>query len=163
MGTWIKVFEDGSTERGSDSKIANKLASWSQGRLSNIVSVQITDRMIQAVISAPKTDWHHFDRYEALISGPGVADSKRVARVVQAEVKSSHVGMYVCYNINDLKYLWVDIVNSPLLGEPTNPVETMIITEEDVGKWLSVCIGHGIGCKIFLGERGKFNGHKQIS
>lgn len=161
MGAWIKFFEDGSSEHGHDLEIKNKTASWSQGKLSDIAKVQISERMNEALLSIPKTEWHQFDRYEALISGIGKAESTRVARVIQAKIGIQHLGMYLCYNIKDQRFLWANISSCP--PELDGSQEHIKITDVFLNKWISICISSTKKGLLWVGERGKLNGNKQIS
>jgi hypothetical protein len=157
MGAWIKVFNDGSTENGLDSDIEAKKASWSKGRLSDISKVQIYEKMIECVLSVQETNWHQFDRYTADISSVGTVKSKRIGRVIQAEIKQQHVGMYLCYNIEDHRFLWANVTN---YASKQDSQKVIRITSNLVGQWISLCISSSKNGTLWIGERGKFNGHK---
>jgi hypothetical protein len=157
MGAWIKVFEDGSIERGLDSDILNKKASWSKGSLSGIAKVQISEKMTEGLLSVPQTDWHHFDRYIADISCVGKATSQRICRVIQAEIKPQHIGAYLCYNIKDQRFVWASVANSFSKQDAQNVIQ---ITNDLVGKWISLCVSSSGNNFVWIGERGKLNGYK---
>lgn len=158
MGAWTKIFTDNSVEHGFDSDIKAGKASWSQGRLTNISKVQISEKLIEGVLSVPNTDWHHFDRYEAQIY-MGQAVSTRVFRVIQAKITCDHFNKYICYNIDNTKFVWASIEEEPPKDKTISCIK---INEILVNKWISLGISLK-KCFLFVGERGSLNGHKQIS
>lgn len=160
MGLWTKVFRDGSVEHGLDSDIDAGKASWSKGRLTDIIEVQISEKTSEGVLSVPETEWHHFDRYEAYVAGVGTASSVRIYRVIQSKILQEHLGQYICYNIDDPKFLWASILREP--SGDTN-VKSLKISEDFVGQWLSLQVSATRKFGLSIGERGKLYGHQQIS
>lgn len=154
MGAWLKLFIDGSSERGSDLDIAEGKASWSRGRLDNIKSVQLFDKTLCCVLTVPDTNWHQYDRYIAPLGIVGKGISTKTARVVQAEIKPEHLGMGVTIS-SSTGVLFVSLCDTPSKND-------ILISQDHVGLWLTTYIlinGH-IG--FIISQRGAFNGDKQI-
>jgi hypothetical protein len=160
MGTWIKLFNDGLSEVGSDSDIDQNKASWSRGRLDNIYSVQITERILDGELRVPDTEWHQFDRFEVSVGTSGTTSGKRIARVIQAKIQDCHMGMFICYNIDNSKFLWASIESCLPKSEGTQ--RAIKITDAYLGQWLSLRISANRKSEIYIGERGKLNGNKQV-
>jgi hypothetical protein len=160
MGTWIKLFSDGPSEVGCDSEIEKGNASWSRGRLDSISGVQITEGTIDGELRIPNTEWHQFDRYESSLGGIGVSPIKRVARIIQAKIQEHHLGMFLCYNIDDSKFLWASVESC--LPKSEGIQRAIKITDTYLDHWLSLCICANRKYELYIGERGKFNGNKQV-
>ena len=78
MFGWVKHFADGSTERGEDRMVARRAASWSRGRLDNLVRVTLHQGTAQATIEGPGEYWQA-DTFEARI---GVNEGILVQRMI---------------------------------------------------------------------------------
>jgi len=153
MGAWVKFFKDRTTERGSDLDIEEKKASWSKGRLDDIISVQISQRTLCGVMSIPDTEWHQYDRYMASLS-VGPQQSFRSARVIQAKVNTKHLGKNIIITNS------TGIISIELTNQSTK--DTMPIKSEHVGLWITLYILANGETGITFCERGAFNGDKQI-
>jgi len=148
MGSWVKYFQDASPEIGTDRAIEAGEASWSRGRLHDIVKVQLSNRLLTVIAEVSNTEWHQFDRYHAYIGESEHPESVRVARVVQAKVQKEHVGRDLLYNNNT--YLFQVTVNGEGRGYK--------ITEDNVGKWITISITDSKISWCFS-EKGKLDGN----
>ena len=154
MGVWIKLFEDGSSEHGSDRDIVDGKASWSRGRLVGIQSVYINDKRNACVLRMPKTEWHQYDRYLSMISPGEGQRSIRSARVVQAKIKKHHVGKSIRV-ANHGRSLTVELTDKNLSSY-------IFITKDNIGSWVTMyTLVNGIA-GVEISERGAFNGDKQV-
>ena len=152
MGAWIKLFDDGSRELGTDHQIECGLASWSRGRLDGILEVQLANRGILASLSVPKTNWHQFDHFIAQVQ-VGKVVPERLFRVVQAELKAEHKGMFLLREWNGTFIYWISV-------EPSTKKDSVEITEEMIGKWITLVLPEFGYPYMILAERGKFNDNK---
>jgi hypothetical protein len=157
MGTWIKTFNDGSIECGSDRDIQNKKASWTRGRLTDIESVKILEKNLCGILTIPNTEWHQYDRYMASLMSvktPNESQSHRTARVVQAKITPEHVDRYIhCVHMAGI--VLVDLGN-----EPNN--DNILITKDCVGLWITLYILCNGKIGIVICQKGAFNGDDQV-
>jgi len=152
MGAWIKFFKDGPSEHGSDIDINNGKASWSRGRLNNITFVQLFEDRTCLNMNVPNTSWHQYDRFVAPLGEYGKNVSARIARVVQAEIKSCHVGLsaqYICINHT----AFINLQDSS---------DGRVITSKDIGLWITGYILYNGETGLEICEKGAFNGDKFI-
>ena len=154
MGAWLKLFKDGSSERGSDSDIAEGKASWSRGRLDGIKSVQLFDRTHCCALTMPNTQWHQYDRYMAMLGATGNNMSTKTARVVQAEIKPEHIGKAI-HITNSARTILVYLCENIPKGD-------ILISQEHVGLWATVYILNTGKIGFVISQRGAFNGDEQI-
>jgi len=154
MGAWLKLFEDGTSERGSDADISKGKSSWSQGCLNNIKSVQIFERRHCCVLNMPNTNWHQYDRYIAPLDNMGNNASVRIARVMQAEIKPEHIGKNV-FVIKSIRTIIANLCSN--VSE-----NGILISQEHVGLWVTMYILINGQLGILISERGAFHGDKQI-
>lgn len=153
VGSWVKIFDDGSLEHGHDCLIKEHKASWSRGRLSGIKEVFLSDGLLAATLEVPDTEWHQFDRYMAFMMNE--SESIRKGRFVQAKILPEHVGMYLCYNNQDIRLVWASVKDKPI-----GP-NCRLVTPDDVGQWLTIKVSHREQPIVFLAERGSRSG-KQL-
>jgi hypothetical protein len=153
MGAWVKVFKDGTSERGSDLDIINKKASWSKGRLKNIVSVSLFDKNKCCVLSVSETDWYQYDRYMAMLGGTGENMATRVARIVQARLQNKHLGK----KIQIVKSIGITVVD---LSD--NIDSNFVISKEHIGQWITIYLLVNGKSGVIISEKGAFNGDEQI-
>lgn len=152
VSAWTKIFEDGTKEYGTDYRISTGSASWTRGQLNNIVEVQLSNRIMLASLSVPNTSWHQFDHFIVVLD-LDTSKPKRICRVVQAEIKEHHKDMFLikdCYN----KYSFSIVVTS------TKNTESIQITEEMIGKWITLVIYETGEPYMNLSEKGNFYGNK---
>lgn len=151
MGSWVKIFKDQTKEHGSDKDIELKKASWSKGRLDNIISVQLFEKSVCCVLSVPNTEWYQYDRYMASLSVG--SQSFRSARVVQAKITPSHVGKYISSSYAP---------GALLIEINTKSKNGILVKAKDVNLWLTayILVNKKIGLTVC--EKGAFNGDKQI-
>ena len=69
MRAWIKYFADGSKEVGNDIDIELKRASWSRGRLTDMVSAEVLYDNKRLAILIPGKFWQS-DDYEVSVFEP---------------------------------------------------------------------------------------------
>lgn len=81
---WKKFFIDGNIEEGSDVDVANKRASWSRGRLSDIEAVEAGawGRMVRIVGEVPGEFWQSDDLWLAVASEKGGLTRRRIQRLL---------------------------------------------------------------------------------
>lgn len=129
---WLKTFSDNTQEVGIDSLINSKIASWSSGRLEDLVEVELSfyPKIITSKIS--DTEYHQFDRYNANLSDGNRIIPIRVARVLQVKITNSHLGKYLLYNIIRN--------NAYLITSSIQTKDSFLITKDLVDKWATVIL-----------------------
>ena len=138
MGGWIKHIYGNQKEYGTDDLIEKKLASWSKGKLESIHGVTLfNDSQFVCNLSVPLTEWHQFDRFCMIASNTG-AETRRLARVVQAKITEQHIGMnlYECKsNVNNKSsvYYFLKQLDVGHGGD-------QILLPYTIGKWLSMIL-----------------------
>jgi len=145
MGTWTKVFKDGSTEVGTDAQITNQKASWSRGRLDNIKSVEIYEKNFGISCTIDNTSWHQFDRFISFFNQTG-PQCNRVFRAIQAQIKQKHIGKYII--INRIQFVYFITINDTGPG--------FMIANKHIDKWLTFAISHSGKFNMSISEKGKF-------
>lgn len=156
MGAWIKKFRDESIEVGSDIDIEAGKASWSKGRLDDISNVYLYDGLSGASLSFPKTNWHQFDRYTVNL-GEKTRPS-RIFRAIQSLIKKEYLDKYICYNCSNIRFIWACIEDSP-----DEYISYIKIKPEYIGMWFTSLISNTNKPQLFLTDKGKFYGGKQLS
>lgn len=148
MGMWIKHFIDGTSELGTDNDIKNKEASWTKGRLKDIKSVELSNKIVLANLSVPDSEWHHFDHF---VVNPELENpvSIRVLRVIQAKIQKEHIGMFVNSLVSGKFNFYFSIEN-----EDSN--NSIIITDELVDKWATVVLPERGYPQFIFSDKGKF-------
>jgi hypothetical protein len=147
-GTWVKFFTDGTQEHGSDIDIANRTASWSRGRLSDVTEVSISEGTRSVHLNAEDTEWHQFDRFVIPVA-TGTHRPQRTHRVIQAKIQPHHVGLLV-----EMKKTST-ITLCSLVGDKTKYTGEERIIEDDVGLWLTVILPAKDKPYAVIAERGK--------
>ena len=160
MGAWIKLFEDGTKEYGSDENIIKGKASWSKGQLDSIRRVTLLNSNNRASLSVPETSWHQFDRYQAVVA-IGKQKSTITHRVVQAEITLDHVGQFLVCSSTEERFFRVDVQNLKDFGE--NDSLHKLITKDHIGKWLTIILPEKDNPTITFSIRGKMNDNQYIS
>ena len=144
MSAWIKVFNDGTREVGTDESIRQNKASWSRGKLNDIKSVQIFEGQFGIRFTVEDTEWHQFDRFVSFLGQIG-DQCNRVFRCIQAQIKQKHIGKYIIINKIEPVYLIS-------LGD----METNFkITKEYIGKWISCAILPSGKITIAISDKGR--------
>lgn len=141
-GYWVKIFDDGTTEVGTDSAIASKQASWSRGRLQDIVRVDLATRYNAATLQVGQTEWHQFDRFIATVQ-EGQLQSQLVYRAIQAKILPEFLGRYLISHDN----MWTLVEHGGDLQ----------ITESLIGQWITLVMPVDKDPYITLSERGKID------
>ncbi len=160
MGAWLKLFTDGTKERGSDGDITKRQASWSKGRLKDIQEVRLFNRSRACSLMVPETSWHQFDRFSVIVS-EGTQQPTITHRVVQAEIKPEHVGLFLISSNSGQHFSWT--VVRELKDADTNHF-CKLLTEKHVGKWLTVVLPERDYPGITFSTKGKMYGNnKHIS
>jgi hypothetical protein len=129
MSYWIKLFSDGTQEKGTDTNIARGRASWSRGRLTSMIGVVLKFAGKKVTLSGPGPYWqkdvavssqhqhvrvarrigkkiHQEDVGWALLltHSPnvftiGIAKEKPTRAAIQ--IKQSHIGFYLVASITN--------------------------------------------------------------
>jgi len=156
MGSWIKFFKDRTSERGSDLDIEEGKASWTQGKLDNIISVQVFEKSLCGVLSIPDTKWHQYDRYMVSMGtvNPSIKQSFRSARIIQAKITSKHIGRSVMYLSS------VGLLSAQLTNNQAD--NTILLEQKHIGLWITLYIIADGQAGVTFCERGAFHGDKQI-
>lgn len=149
-GVWTKLFDDGSSETGTDFQITTGKASWTRGRLEGIKEVQLANEVLLASLSVPNSSWNQFDHFIVKVNKEQPIPI-RLFRVVQAEVKEHHKGMFLLKKWNGNYIFFVSV--TPLEG-----VDSILITDLMVGKWITLILPERGLPSMNISERGKFNG-----
>jgi len=160
MGAWLKLFTDNTKEHGSDKNIALGKASWTNGRLDNINEVRLFNHRQIASLSVPDTSWHQFDRFIAIVF-PGTRTSEVTHRVIQAEIKSHHVGLSLVSSRTGDHFFWAivqDIQNAKEIS-----FFNKLITKEHIGKWLTVILPEKDYPAVTFSIKGKMHDNQYIS
>ena len=153
MGSWQKTFVDGTVEDGEDRRIAHGDASWSKGRLDDIVEVNLFEGTIFCSLAVPDTIWHQFDRF-IVPASEGTHISVRIYIAVQAEIRDHHVGKYVvCKHESHFLCAIVDSCTQP----ETEYSYNRQITKAHVGKWVTVVLPKEGSPFMRFSIRGKIN------
>lgn len=150
MDAWIKYFNDGSVEIGSDDLIKEKKASWTNGKLSNISKVSISGFSKNAILDIPNTEWFQFDKYLLHLED---SSPFRIARIIQAQIKEPFINQYLCYNKNksDLFYLSNKRIKF-----------SKKIEKDMLGKWISIVILDNKIDSFIVPNKGSLNAAKSI-
>ena len=119
MYGWIKLFADGTEEIGTDEDVHKKQASWSQGRLEDMIGAEIIHGNKRIAIHAPGTFWQS-DDYEVTVHQNGEPELK--VRRLQKQI-----------NINDNLSV-KQFENSFLIASQ----EAYLMMHNLVGKWLTL-------------------------
>ena len=123
MNYWMKFFNDGTKEKGTDADIANRNASWSRGRLKGIKAAIIN--YAGTIIKVYGTDIWQKDQFVSHMNLPG----RKIARSLGVRIMYDDVGKlaYIKHEGNHVYVL--DLVDK--LED-----HAIVIEPEDVGKWL---------------------------
>lgn len=148
-GCWIKVFEDETKEQGLDTDIQAGKASWSKGKLDQIKEVLLYDGYSASSLAVSNTNWYQFDRYTCPVS-VGPQPSHRIYRVIQAEIQQSHLDQYIIGSVISSNLYWATITKN-LDGHKYEKQ----ITEEDIGKWISIVMEQSKRPIVTLSVKGK--------
>ena len=160
MGSWLKLFADGTKEHGSDQEIARGNASWTLGRHEGIKEVRIFHKLQVCSLTVPNTSWHQFDRFSAIVS-EGIAQSKRTHRVIQAEIRPHHVGLSLICSHTGGYYSWAIV--QELNDSSKHQFFCKVLRKDHVGKWLTVVLPDGDYPGMTFSIKGKMYDNKHIS
>ena len=128
---WLKIFLDGSMENGSDYKVKNKLASWSKGRLDNLVNVLLTHDNFAITISGFGNYWQSDDL--EVETGNNYSSPKYVMRRIQKQINESDNCIYMRKTNNVLA-----LIISKQLVNKDDVVLHSVIDETMIGKWITL-------------------------
>lgn len=140
MNYWMKFFNDGTKEKGTDADIASRSASWSRGRLKGIKAAIIT--YAGTIIKVYGTDIWQKDQFVSHMNLPG----RKIARSLGVRIMYDDVGKlaYVKHEGNHVYVL--DLVDK--LED-----HAIVIEPEDVGKWLVLKITRAGSVGLYLEEK----------
>lgn len=159
MGAWLKMFYDGSMERGSDEDIAKKLASWTWGRLDGIREVRLFNIKRTASLSVPSTSWHQFDRLTAIVAANTTVIPEVTHRVVQAEIQPHHVGQTLVCSHSGINFFWAVVRRDEAIGDDNF---RKLVTERHVGKWLTLILPEKDYPIVHFSTKGKMYDNQHI-
>lgn len=130
MNGWIKVFKDGSEEKGLDSAVERGEASWSRGRLDDMEEViLIQDNKVLSIVG-PGEFWQS-DDYEVSFFE---TKAKKVKRRIQKKITKKDEVMHTTF-FHEGKV----VVFTPL-SEKYNYTadEKTKLDESLIGKWFTI-------------------------
>lgn len=136
MGSWLKLFTDGTSERGSDKDVDSHKASWTLGRHKGLCEVRLFHDLKTCSLSVPDTNWHQFDRFSVIVS-EGRQEATRTHRVVQAEIFSSHIGLYLICSNSYSYYSWTVVRD---LRDTDAKLFHRRLTKKHAGQWLTLIL-----------------------
>ena len=135
---WIKFFADSTLERGRDKDIDAGKASWSRGRLTDIIEVRSFMGQRVGSLKVPNTHWHQFDRFVVVIGDGNVTEPLKTHCVTQAEILPRHQGQsLVCSNSGGY-FFWVVVQDLKKAGDDYK--FSKLLTDRHVGKWLTLIL-----------------------
>lgn len=143
MFGWVKHFADGTTERGDDSLVARRAASWSRGRLDSLVRVELHQGTIQATIEGLGEYWQA-DTYEARI---GVNEGVLVQRMICKKLTEDD--KFLIHSRPHLHHMKIETTGH--VGPYMTPNVDMV-KEDQVGQWLIIEMQRG-SIKWRIGDR----------
>lgn len=135
---WIKYFADGEIEIGSDILIDQGKASWRNGRLNDITSVEIIENeKTYSLTSIYASKWWQGDDYYASYSGPNKAvPGKLVRRFVQFKIEQGNIGKHI---------VLIKLPTGYKIVLRDNAQNSLFqILPEHLGMWLTLSIKPGI-------------------
>jgi len=161
MSAWTKYFIDGTTEKGNDIDITRRKASWSKGRLKDIVGVMLHSPSAPNMnnicrVFFPDSEWHQFDNMIVPVS-VGTHIPQRISRTVQVKIKTEHIGGYILERINDSSL--VDNRSYRYYKEINNEEAHAFIKIESkyLNKWFTITISD-TDYSIGFYDKGQING-----
>ena len=152
IGAWEKVFSDRSFEIGRDEDIENKRASWSKGRLDDMIACWLYGFMCRILIVLPNTEWHQFDRYEVPLA-VGNHKGKRILRALQAEIKPEHKDSFI---VRTVKGEFDEKQEFRFSDEPSEDSACILIDENNIGKWFTATIDFNGTIRFCFTDKGKY-------
>jgi len=141
MNGWIKLFADGTKEIGSDELVQKGLASWSKGRLVNMVGVELhhDDRIV--ILEGTGKFWQS-DDYMARMSQNGTSDL--VTRRIQKLIYDDDAWMLIDHVNQFSRYKIVNRITHGINGFIS---KRKILSQ--MGKWLTIEMDVKTGRTIF--------------
>lgn len=90
---WVKVFADGTFQEGGDKLVSMKLASWSRGRLTGMIGVQMFSDYLYLNLSGPGEYWQSDDYTCTFQLGESQSslESRRIMKRVDATDKAIQI------------------------------------------------------------------------
>ena len=141
MSYWMKYFNDGTVERGTDEDLISGRASWTNGRLKGISSAVL--HYAGAVVKIVASEIWQKDQY---ISGVGPHPPSRIARSIGMRVTEKEVGQ-AAYLQHEGSHVYT-LAFAPLVAG--NHIR---LTSEDVGNWLVVKVNQVGTVGLLIEER----------
>lgn len=135
---WVKYFENETKEYASQSDINEGKASWSNGRLEDMIAAEVGfGKYTASICVSKKTEWHQFDRMIVPV-GIGAHRPKKVATTIQAQIKIDHDGGYIIETIldeNNRKYFFTKEIKNLKANQKLYPIK-----QKYFDKWFTVTI-----------------------
>jgi hypothetical protein len=132
MDGWIKYFFDRKPEHGSDQDVANKVASWSNGCLSNMTGVEIYHQGRKVITMGGLGVYHQSDDFDVslLQSVPNL-----VTRRLQKQI-TPRDSFIVGYNY-DCKSMELYTASENALFHKANYSIFTLIPRRHIGQWIT--------------------------
>lgn len=141
MSYWMKYFNDGTVEQGTDKDIALEKASWSKGRLKGINAALL--HYSGALVKVTASEIWQKDQF---ITGIGPYPPSRIARSLGIKVTTADIGQ-CAYLHHEGSHVYT------LSFAPMVRGNYIRISENDVGKWLVVKINKVGTVGLLIEER----------
>ena len=131
MNGWVKLFADGTKELGTDEDVKRKLASWSRGKLINMIGSEIYQDNIKMAIEGLGPYWQS-DDYDVsfMESTPSM-----VIRRLQKQITKDDAFWMCNVGLKTFKYIFLSLQEQQIYAGNTDPVP-----KEWVGKWFTVTL-----------------------
>ena len=128
---WTKYFLDSQIEDGQDYDVANKTASWSRGRLDNMMAVDLSHDSLYISIAGLGDFWQS-DDYEVCIgdSWPSIT-----TRRLQKQLKLGDIFIRATHDNNRELVLAVGNIKELASSYDNN---IYMLTNNDIHQWLTV-------------------------
>jgi hypothetical protein len=138
---WMKHFQDGSTEIGADRLTDQGHASWSLGRLSNIVTVCLHCDDLHATIESNHIGefWQSDEMEAALFRSSARCVKRRIQRKIQDKDAMFVVRVHPVPNSKTGQMVDVEILTmQDISWKPKHVGDMFPITDSNKGKWFTL-------------------------
>lgn len=143
MSHWIKLFSDGTDEKGTDTNIAKGKASWSRGRLTQMIAAVLhySGRTVRLEGIGPY--WQKDIATMSFNSSP-----KRIARQLGKKINEDDIGWAALLG-GGAGAFTIKIVKE----EPTLILPRVQVKKSDIGRFLVVTISNTSEVKLSVEKR----------
>ena len=135
MSYWIKLFSDGTQEKGTDTNIARGKASWSKGRLASMIAAVLKFGRKSIVLQGQGPYWQ---KDMAVSDG---STHQRVARQIGKKIHHEDIGWARLHNRgHDVFTIVID--------KERHPLSVLHIKQRHVGFYLVATISNSGALKL---------------